>query len=87
MPDAFATYGSSLSAPLTGGFSITPDDNNDLAQTTRQIRVTGTGGNIALVWASGLASTEPVNAGDMLDWRVARVKATGTTATGLRGYF
>lgn len=86
MTDPFASYGTGLDAPLSTGFAITPDDANDLAITTRQIRVTGSAGNIAVVWIDGSSSIEPVQANETLDWRIRRVKATGTTATGLRGY-
>lgn len=87
MPDPFASNSPALTTPLISGFSITPDDNADLPATTRQIRVTGAAGDIAVVWANGVESTEPVAAGDLFDWRIRRIKATGTTATGLRGYY
>lgn len=87
MPDIFADRNIGLSSPLIGGFSITPADNLDLPMVSRQLRVTGSGGNIALIWQGGDETIEPVSAGDILDWRIRRVKATGTTATGLRGYY
>lgn len=87
MADNFTQFSSGLTSPLTAGFEITPADAADLAFSTRQIRVTGNAGNIAVVWVSGVESIEPVQAGDVLDWRIKRVKATGTTATGLRGYY
>ena len=87
MPDDFDYYSSGLSSPLTGAFTIVPNDGTDLSRVTRQIRITGTSGNIVVVWVSGIETTEPVVSGDILDWRVKRIKATGTTATGLRGYY
>jgi len=87
MPDIFDSHSASLTSPLIAGFAITPNDGADLPQTTRQIRVTGDAGNIAVVWLNGLETVEPVAAGETLDWRIRRVKATGTTATGLRGYY
>lgn len=86
MPDKFQLQATSLISPLIGGFAITPDDGNDLASTTRQIRVTGNGGTLSVLWADGSSSVEPVSSGDVWDWRIVRVLATGTTATGLRGY-
>lgn len=86
MPDAFVSMTQGLSSPLTGGFAIAPADNVDLPQVTRQIRVTGTSGVIAVRWLDGSSTLEPVSVGDVLDWRLTRVNATGTTATGLRGY-
>lgn len=86
MADSYPLSNSVIS-PIVGGFSITPSDGSDLEQVTRQIRVTGASGNISVVWHNGSESIEPVLTGETLDWRIARVKATGTTATGLRGYY
>jgi len=86
MADAFSSYSTGLMGPITSGFSITPHDSNDLPAVTRQIRITGSGGNLAVVWADGGETVEPVVAGETLDWRIRRVKATGTTAAGVRGY-
>lgn len=83
-----SNFTATISGPISGSLgAITPSDSADLAKTTRQIRVTGNAGNIAVVWIDGTETTEPVEAGDVLDWRVVRVKATGTTATGIRGYY
>ncbi len=87
MSDSFVGHASGLSSPLIGAFTITPSDTQDLTRDTRQLRVTGQGGALAVVWISGAQTIEPVSAGDTLDWRIRRVLATGTTATGLRGYF
>lgn len=87
MPDIYASNTPDLTSPLIGGFAITPSDSTDLAQMTRQIRVTGSSGAIAVIWADGTQTVEPVSAGESLDWRLVRVRATGTTATGLRGYY
>jgi hypothetical protein len=40
-----------------------------------------------VTWPGGAETVEPVLAGETLDWRIVRIKATGTTATGLRGYY
>lgn len=87
MVDDYGYFAPSLSSPIEGGFTITPDDNADLPHVTRQIYVTGNAGNISVVWRNGTTSLEPVQTGDVLDWRIKRVMATGTTATGLRGYY
>lgn len=84
--DLFRDNRQKLNSPLTKGFAITPSDSEDLDFLTRQIRITGNAGNIAVIWADGTESIEPVAAGDIFAWRIARVKATGTTATGIRGY-
>jgi hypothetical protein len=87
MPDKFEGYSEGMSNPLTAGFPIVPSDSVDVENVTRQIRITGAGGNIAVIWSSGTSSVEPVATRDVLDWRIRRVLATGTTATGIRGYF
>lgn len=87
MPDPFANHVRGLTSPLTGAFAVTPSDGAELPFVTRQIRVTGNAGSIVAVWLSGVETTEPVSAGDVLDWSLKGVKATGTTATGLRGYY
>jgi hypothetical protein len=87
LSDHFSAHASGLTSPLSAGFEITPNDSADLSNATRQIRITGQGGNIAVVWLGGGETIEPVSAGETLDWRIKRIKATGTTATGLRGYF
>ncbi len=53
---------------------------------TRQLRITGQGDALAVIWLDGAQTLEPVAAGDILDWRIRRVLATGTTATGVQGY-
>jgi hypothetical protein len=87
MSDRYDSQSPALSSPLVGAFPIQPDDGADLPSVTRQLRVTGAGGEIAVLWAAGGQTVEPVSAGDILDWRLRRVLATGTTATGLRGYY
>jgi hypothetical protein len=59
MAETHGHVGKSLTMPLIGAFAITPDDNNDLGIYTRQIRVTGSAGNIAVVWVGGDQTVEP----------------------------
>ena len=86
MPDIYGSA-STINSPLIGAFPITPSDVADLPNNTRQIRVTGTAGNLACLWQDGQTRTIPVLANDILDWRVSRVLSTGTTATGLWGFY
>jgi hypothetical protein len=85
MTDIYAGQHNGMTGPLVRGFPITPNDSADLVNVTRQIYA-GTAGNIAVVWIDGAQTIEPVAAGERLDWRIRRVLATGTTATGLRGF-
>lgn len=75
-----------LSDPATGVYAITPDDGNDLPIRIRAIRAT-IAGNVAIIGADGIAATCAFIAGETRAIRVTRVKATGTTATGLEGMY
>ena len=87
IPSDFKTeQNTGLTEPLRGAFAITPSDTVDLPKVTRQVLFTGAG-NVVVIWADGTETTEAVTAGARLDWRIRRVKATGTTATGMRGYY
>lgn len=85
MQDNFSGRNAGLESPATRGFAITPEDGVDLQETTRGLYV-GTGGDLALVLASGDAVTlANVGAGTILPVRALGVKATGTTAAQIVG--
>ncbi len=85
MVDKFANFSQGLESPATHGFVVTPNDGIDLPEVTRALYV-GAAGAVALVLASGASvSLSGVHGGTVLPLRVARVLATGTTATGLVG--
>ncbi len=82
MADMFATHSTALDSPAQKAFAITPDDNNDLALTTRAL-YTGKGGTLTCILADDGSEVlfSSVPAGQILPLRVRRVKATGTTAS------
>lgn len=82
MADIFSTHSSALDSPARAGFAIVPDDNNDLAQTTRAL-YTGKGGTLVCILADDSVEItfSSVPAGQILPLRVRRVKATGTTVS------
>jgi hypothetical protein len=82
--DKFAAYSSGLDSPASDVFPITPDDDTDLAVATRAIRAE-TGGNVVLVAMAGPERTCRFADGETRAIRATRIKATGTTATGLEG--
>ncbi|WP_377291470.1 hypothetical protein [Rhizobium sp. SG2393] len=85
MPDRFSANASSLTAPASHGFAITPGDTADLPETTRAIYV-GAGGTVTVRLASGATVTlADVPAGSLLPLRADRVLSTGTTAASLVG--
>lgn len=85
MVDRFANTQPSLSGPASSGFSITPNDTTDLAETVRALYVGG-GGNLSVTMLSGeVVTLVNVFAGSILPLRAVRVRATGTTATDIVG--
>lgn len=85
MSDDFESNTAGLESPPSHVFAITPDDNNDLTKVTRGLMV-GAGGDVAVVTLAGDSVTLPsLAAGVQYGFRIVRVKATGTTATGIVG--
>lgn len=85
MTDAYSKYATNLDSPAHDFFSITPDDNTDLAQSTRGIYVGGDG-NLEVHSVSGNAVIFiGVVAGSVLPIRCRRVLAASTTATNIIG--
>ena len=66
------------------GFAIAPNDGADLEIETRQI-VVGGAGTVTATLKSGRDVAFTCVAGQTLQIRATRVKATGTTATALVG--
>ena len=76
-----------ITGPFTGGFDVTPNDANDLAQVTRGFTV-ATAGDVAVMYADGTTVVLPARQpGIDYAHRVKRVLSTGTTATGIKGLF
>jgi hypothetical protein len=70
---------------MGGKGAVTPHDTDALGYTTRQLYIGGAG-NIVVVWVNSAETTEPVAAGERVPWCVTHIKATGTTATGIRAF-
>lgn len=85
MPDAFSDYSRSLTAPLSDGFDITPNDTGELREVTRAVYV-GQGGDLAVEMADGgsivLRDLKP---GVVYPLRLAKVLSTSTTAANVVG--
>ena len=83
--DRFFSMSNSIAGPATSGETITPNDAADIGFVTRGLWVGGAG-NISVVMMDGQTVTlNNVAAGTLLSVRVNRVRATGTTATGIVG--
>lgn len=68
-------------------FAITPNDSADLAAVIRGVYVGASGDITGYVWGSGdtAITFTAVAGGQILDVAFRRIRATGTTATGLIG--
>ncbi len=85
MADDFETHQPGLTTPAQAAVAIVPSDVQPLAHVTRGIYVGGAG-NLRVVMLSGETVTlVGVVAGTIYPIRVAQVRSTGTTATGLLG--
>jgi hypothetical protein len=79
--DNFSQFTRGASGPVNGAVAVTPDNSNDLTNTTRGIYVGGAG-NIKVDMADGTTVTfTAIAIGIVHPLRVKRVYATGTTAT------
>lgn len=77
-----------LAGPASNAFAITPNDGTDLTFTTRAIYVGGAGAVAVDLAKSGTNITfSGIPAGTVLPIAVNRVRATGTTATGIVGLY
>ena len=84
--DKFENLTTGLESPATHAFDIVPGDGVDLPHVTRALYVGGAG-DVSLVMKDASAATlKNVPAGSVIAVRVARVQATGTSATDIVGF-
>lgn len=81
--DPFAAKTVDLDSTSAEYDAITPNDGADLAKVTRGL-IIQTGGAVKVTRPDGVAVTLSLPAGQ-LSLRIARLWATGTTATGFTG--
>jgi len=85
--DHFDSFTPNPSAPVTGGFAITPDDSADLTTLPRALMV-GSGGDLAVVLKDGSALTLPALVpGVIYPIRARRILVSGTGADGIVGLY
>ena len=87
MTDTFRGHSRSLTAPPEQAVAIVPADGTDLACVTRAVYVAGAGDLRVRMLGGAEVTLAAVPGGALLPLRVARVLATGTTATGLVGFW
>ncbi len=84
--DPFANTSSNPTSPAENCFSIIPNDAADIEMATKALYV-GQGGNLSIIPVRNQAPVLFTNVapGSVLDVRVRRVLATGTTAGDIVG--
>jgi len=81
--DPYESHTTEAIAPVSHGYSITPNDSNNLATYCRSVYV-GVDGDLTVDLVGGDTVTfKNVVGGTFFEIRVKRVYATGTTATDL----
>jgi hypothetical protein len=86
--DTFSNFQGGLQSPPRNSFAITPSDTAELPFVTRSIYVGGTGDlTVRLAGDAGQLLIKAVPAGRTPPLRVRQVYVTGTTATGLVGFY
>lgn len=78
----FSSQARSITGPATDALPVTPDDGTDLADVAIALYVE-TGGVVAIDTVGGQTRTVEVADFSILPVGVRRVRATGTTATGI----
>lgn len=76
--DNFLAYTPNLGSPAAGAFAITPHNTNELSQVTRALRIGSSAGTLSVTFADGSDAIFPVEAYEILPFRVKVVK-TATT--------
>lgn len=86
MAENFANLPRPLNAPAQGAFAITPSDTVDLTAAIRLLTIGTAGGTVSFVGRDGVTyTTGPLPLGSY-PIEALRIRATGTTATGLTGW-
>jgi hypothetical protein len=81
-PDSFQGFEGGVTQPATDGVDVTPNDSVDLVFLPRAITCQ-VAGNIRVTWPSGVTSNHYITPGAPLAFRVKRILAAGTAATGI----
>lgn len=87
MPDAFATQADTPAVPAKRWIAVTPNDSSDLPGGVPKALWVNGAGNLELVGDDGVSVNFTVSASSPIDLRPTRIKATGTTATGIRALY
>lgn len=83
MAQPFSVTGAA--GPALRGFAITPADGSDLADHVRAVTLNG-GGTLSYVAWDGVTYTTAALPAGTYPLQAIRIRATGTTATGITGW-
>lgn len=87
MPGPFNASSLNANGPSLGTFPITPNDNTDLVTNIRGVVIGTAGGTLSYVgWDGKTYTTGPLPVGGPYPICITRLRATGTTATGITGF-
>ena len=87
MKDRFSDHSTGLTSPAEDAVAITPDDEADLGQAPRALYVGGSGSLRAVLVSGNTVDFTDLKAGMVYPFRLRRILASGTTATGLVGLY
>lgn len=84
----FLDYAQDATSPAPDLVAIVPDNNNEFVRVVRKIRV-GVGGDVTVVTSAGATVTflNCYSGEELGPFFLAKVTATGTTASGMVGYY
>ena len=80
------TFPPNLNAPANGAFAVTPSDSTEFSQPIRQLTV-NVAGTVSFHSMDGVVQTTGTLPVGNYSFYARRIRATGTTATGLTGWF
>lgn len=85
MSNPFSSAATNLAGLARDVIPVTASDTADVALSTVALGITckGAAGNVVITTAAGVDRTYPISQDEVLPVGVSRVKATGTTATGI----
>lgn len=86
MSDQFATMSPTITGPATGAIAVTPNDSTDLSASVRAVTINA-GGTLSYISSrDGATYTTATLPAGTYPLFASRIRATGTTATGITGW-
>ena len=87
MTQPFSPSSVDINSPYIGAFAVTPNNDTDLPTPIRAVSFHNGNGTISFIgWDGQTYTTGTLNHGVVYRILARRIRATGTTATGLTGW-